>query len=195
MKKIIINKHDEHAIEVSLNNSFGPHMGMTPLSYRQLLIMEDEVFKNVKAIIKGNELPKLVQLLPEVCPELQPEVINETLRVLTKVSSLLKDKFHVAIINSILDITNGHSGGFGVVFDSRFQPLCDKDTREDFWGTRWELPCYITKGLLIDLMNGIDVNNPSSEDLKKSEVFHQVSLSNQCSQKKIDDFIAAFSAK
>jgi len=136
-----------------------------------------------------------VMLLPDVYSEFQPKEIrqriNETLNVLDKVAKLMKSGFHVAVINGMLDITCGHGGGFGDMFCNRFYPLTDKDSREDFWGTRWELPCFIAMGLLEDMMNNVNVYEPTAEDLKKSEVV-KVANTYQCSQKTIDEFIAAY---
>ncbi|MBO6290513.1 MAG: hypothetical protein J6N45_09390 [Alphaproteobacteria bacterium] len=197
MKKIIIDPTNHRAIEVMINDGFGARMGMNALSYRQLVMNEKEVLNKLKGIIKRQELPKMVMLLPEIYPEFREDIIrqriSETLNVLGKVTKLMEDGFHVAVINGMLDVTCGHGGNFGDVFCSRFYPLCDKDCREDFWGTRWELPCFITMGLLEDMMNNVNVDTPTAEDLKKSKVI-EVIKTYQCPQETLDKFIASYQA-
>lgn len=195
MKKIIIDPQNERAIEVRLNNSFGPSRGMSVLAYRQLVSKELIVCRKLTNIAQTKKLPRLVTLLYDILPALNTEEINlrksETVDVINKVSQLLIDGFHVAIIHGILDVTCNQEGGFGEIFLSRFSPLCDKDCREDFWGTRLTLPCLVTMGLLEDMMNDINVDCPTRENLKKSKV---IAVAKSCgfSKEKWDAFISSY---
>ena len=184
MEKIILNPNDCHAIEVVINKRIATDSAA-----------EKKLLYKLLDIIQSKKLPKIVMLLSEIYPDFAEENISkritESLNVINKVSYLMLDGFHVAVIDSLLDITCGHGGSFGSNFCSRFYPLCNKDTREDFWGTRWELPCFITAGLLEDFMNGVDVDNPTAEDLKKSKVI-EVARIYQCPQEKIDGFVTTY---
>jgi len=195
MQKIIIDPKDHRSIEVSINESIGPRLGSTSPAYAQLVKKENAVLHKLLNILQSKELPKIVALLSEIYPDFRAENISEriteSMNVINKVSHLMLDGFHISVIASILDITCGHGGNFGGLFCSRFYPLCDKGTREDFWGTRWELPCFVVAGLLEDLMNDVDIDNPTAEDLKKSKVIEVAGIY-QCPQEKIDDFIAAY---
>ena len=196
MKKVIIDCRDFKAPEVRANEGILHRMYLK--DYEELVEEEAKVAKKLVEISIKKELPKMVALLPDIYSEFQPEEIqqriSETLNVINKVAHLMLDGFHLKVIEDILEISTGHGTGFGIDFQLRFEPLFhDKDCREDFYGTRWQLPCYITEELLKDLMSGVNIDAPTAEDLKRSKVI-QVAQTFQCLQEKIDAFIASYEA-
>ena len=148
MEKIIVNSQNFNSVEVSLNGRFGPYMGLNQMSYRQLVVKENELLQELSSIVLKAQLPERFQ------SEDKKQQIAETQKILQKVIALMKDGFHVAIVFGMLKITVGKSSGFDSDFERRFEPLYkDEECREDFWGTKEPVAFFTAIGLLSSLMS------------------------------------------
>ena len=198
MKTIVINPKDFNAPEVSANVIEDEHLihFHSVDEYDDFVARERAVTQRLVQMSIMKELPKIVALLPAIHEGFKPEEIqqriSETLGVIKKVAHLMLDGFHIRIVRNILEISTGHGSVFGDEFQHRFDPLFnDKDCREGFWETRWELPCFIAEGLLDDLMGGINIEAPTAEDLQKSKVI-RVARTFECPEETINSFIATY---
>jgi len=152
MEKIIVDAKNFNTVEGNLNGRFAPYMGLNQMSYRQLVVKENELLQKLSSIV-------LKAQLPETCTkrlqsEEKKQQIAETQKVLQKVVALMKNGFHVALIFGMLKVTVGKSSGFDSDFENRFKPLYkDEACREDFWGTKEPVPFLIAISLLDSLMS------------------------------------------
>lgn len=172
-KKNIVSINNLDAIEVRENNRLAPRYGMNNISFQATREKELKVLGKCKEILKAKELPLLVLKLEESGVRVQ-EVAKDVFVVLDKAAELLKQGFHVLIIQAMMGCAGGNKSllGYGC-FDEKFgQAFTDMDFRKELWGTENLLPIDVVRGLLIDLMNGIDPDEVRDEDIKKSELFN-----------------------
>ena len=67
-----------------------------------------------------------------------------------------------------MQVSTGQGSFLTSRFDLIFLLINSKSERKKLWGSEWELPVFITMGLIKDIKNGINILNPSKEDLMKS---------------------------
>ena len=171
MEKIIsINNLD--AIEVRENNRLAPRYGMNQLSFQSLRLKEQEVLGKCEKILKTKELPLLMRKLDEFGVKGVKESAQDIFIVLAKVVELLRQGFHVLIIRAMLGCAGGTKSSLGYgAFDEKFtRAHTDMNFRKELWGTEQLLPIDIVWFALLDLMNGINLDNVREDDIKKSEL-------------------------
>lgn len=171
-KKIIVSINNLDAIEVRENNRLAPRYGMNNISFQATREKELKVLGKCEEILKAKELPLMVLKLEESGVRVQ-EVTEDFFIVLAKAAELLKQGFHVLIIQGMLGCVGGNKSGLGYgCFDEKFgRANTDMDFRKELWGTEHLLPIEVVRGVLIDLMNGINLDEARDEDIKKSELF------------------------
>ena len=170
----IISINNLDAIEVRENNRLAPRYGTDQLSFRSLREKEQEVLRKCEEILKAEKLPLLVCKLEEFGVKGVQEKTHDIFVVLAKATELLKQGFHVLIIQAMMGCAGGNKSllGYGC-FDEKFgRASTDMDFRKELWGTENLLPIDVVRGLLIDLMNGINPDEVRDEDIKKSELFN-----------------------
>ena len=172
MEKKIIDINDLDAIEVSENNRLAPRYGMNNTSFQATREKELKVLGKCEEILKEKKLPLLVLKLEESGVRVQ-EVAEDIFIVMDKATELLKQGFHVLIIQAMMGCAGGNKSNIGYgCFDEKFgQAFTDMDFRKELWGTENLLPIIVVRGLLIDLMNYINLDDAREEDIKKSELF------------------------
>lgn len=121
----------------------------------------------IAEIVQNNRLPKIVGLLQEMYPDLIAERVAATVGVLR-------------VTRDTKELERAVHGG------------ATKSDRLERYGSEWELPCWIAKAIIYDLHAGIDVDNPTRDDLRKSEVF-KVASTYQCPKERIEEFINSLS--
>ncbi len=171
MEKIIsINNLD--AIEVRENNRLAPRYGMNQISFQTLRVKEQEVIRRCEEILKKKELPRLVLKLGEFGEKATPEENQAIFIVLAKAKELLEQGFHVLIVNAMLGCAGGNKSKLGYgCFDEKFtRALTDMDFRKELWGTEHLLPIDVVRFILLDLMNGVNIDGLGEDDIKKSEL-------------------------
>lgn len=174
MKKIIIDLTDYKPVEVSKKSSFGRYRGINSFPHHRLSAQEQSVRQKLASIALRGKLPQMVTRFSNEYPALQVKKMNESINVLQKIVRLMNHGFHSAVIDNMLRITVGESIGLDE-FQSKFEPLYqDEECRKDFWGTEEIFSCALAKGLLADLMNNVDVDNPSQKDLQESETIKAI---------------------
>ena len=172
MEQKIIDINNLDAIEVRENNRLAPRYGMSNLSFRETRKKELKVLGKCEEILKAKELPLLVLKLEESDINVRKEA-NDVFIVLEKAVDLLKQGFHVLIIQAMMGCACGSKSNLGYgCFDEKFgKASTDMDFRKELWGTENLLPIKVVRGVLIDLMNGINLDEARDEDIKKSELF------------------------
>lgn len=107
----------------------------------------------VKQIIKEQRLPKIVDLAIECSPAFKDE------KILCRVKDALK----------VLAVTSSPK----VLQEALF---ASKGYRKQMFGTEWELPVFVAKGLVLDLLEGREVFSPRAEDIRGSRLFFNTVL-------------------
>lgn len=123
--------------------------------------------EKIAGIVQNNQLPKIVDLMHQMYPILAEDRIAATINVLK-------------VTQNIQELENAVSGG-----STQYERL-------QRYGCQWELPCWIAKAIICDLKKGIDIDNPSRQDLRESEVL-RVAETFQCPKETIDAFIDSLS--
>lgn len=132
---------------------------------RKKAALKENAIKKINEMVAENRLPKIVKLMHQMYADLDGERIASTLKVLS-------------VTQDIDELTRATQG-----YMSRKERLMR-------YGCEWELPCFIAKGLIYDLCAGIDVDNPTREDLQNSEVF-RVAITYQYPKSDVKKFIAS----
>lgn len=130
---------------------------------RKNAALKKNAVKKIKEMVAENRLPKIVKLMHQMYPNLDGELIDSTLKVLY-------------VTQNIDELTRATQG------------YMSRQERSVRYGCEWELPYFIARGLVYDLCAGIDVDNPTREDLQNSEVF-RVAIIYQCPKSKVKKFI------
>ena len=153
--------------------------------------------------IANQALPKMVWLVKEAVSSLKEERIAETQKVLLAASmNGLATSFSL----ELMDL----SVGACYKLQNRVQhyvgySLDNKEGRMELWGTEWELPIRLAAGIIRDTRDGINLENPTTADLEKSQTFAvaRVFVDQQASDadiwaardrqnKEIDEFISNY---
>ncbi len=166
----IISIKNLDAIEVRENNRLAPRYGMNQLSFQATRMKEQEVLCKCKKILELKKLPLLVSKLEELGVKGVQEESQDFFVVLEKAAKLLDDGFHVLIIQAMLGCAGGEKSSLGYgAFDEKFtKAMTDMDFRKKLWGTDHLMPIDMVRFMLIDLMNGINLDEVREENLKKS---------------------------
>lgn len=170
----IVNIKDINAVEVRENNRLAPRYGMNQLSFQSLREKELRVLRKCEEILKKKELPLLVCKLEEFGVKGVQEKAQDIFVVLGKAAELLKQGFHVLIIRGMLGCAGGNKSmlGYGA-FDEKFtKAQTDMNFRKELWGTEHLMPIDVVSFVLLDLMNGINLDEVREEDIKKSELVY-----------------------
>ena len=172
MENGIISINNLDAIEVRENNRLAPRYGMDQLSFRATREKEQEVLRKCEKFLEKKELPLLVHKLEELGVKGVPEETSEIFIVLAKAVDLLKQGFHVLIIQAMMGCAGGNKSSLGYgAFDEKFtRALTDMNFRRELWGTVHLMPIDVVRFILIDLMNGINLDEVRKEYIKKSEL-------------------------
>lgn len=126
-----------------------------------------KALEKIAEMVQNSRLPKIVGLLQEMYPDLPEERVASTVGVLR-------------VTQDTKELEDAVQGG------------ATKSDRRERYGSEWELPCWIAKAIIYDLRAGIDVDNPTRDDLRKSEVF-KVASTYQCPKERIEEFINSLS--
>ena len=121
----------------------------------------------ITEMVQNGRLPKIVGLLQQLYPELPEERVAATVGVLR-------------VTQNTEELEDAVQGG------------TTKSDRLERYGSEWQLPCWIAKAILYDVRAGIDVDNPTRDDLRKSAVF-RVASTYQCPTERIEEFINSLS--
>ena len=172
MEKKIIDINDLDAVEVRENNRLAPRYGSDQLSFRSLREKEQEALRKCEEILKAEKLPLLVCKLEEFGVKGVQEKTPDIFVVLAKAADLLKQGFHVLIINGMMGCAGGNKSNIGYgYFDEKFgRAYTDVNFRKELWGTEHILPLDVVRFALVDLVNGINLDDAREEDIKKSEL-------------------------
>lgn len=170
-KNSIVNINNLDAIEVRENNRLAPRYGMNQLSFQSLRVKEQDVLHKCEELLKKEELPLLVRKLGEFGINVQDEA-QDVFTVLEKVVELLKQGFHVLIIRAMLGCAGGNKSSLGYgAFDEKFtRALTDMNFRNALWGTENLMPIDVVRFILLDLMNGINLDDSCVANANKSEL-------------------------
>ena len=161
---------------------------------------EESVSAQVLNEIAHKALPKMVWLTKEVV-SLDEARLAETQKVLLAASmNGLSTDFSLAL----MDLSVGASYKFDYLMD-RVGSLDTKGGRLVLWGTEWELPVRLAAGIIRDTRDGVNLENPTKADLKKSKTFavarvfidqkagdKDVWAARDRQNKEIDEFIANY---
>lgn len=131
---------------------------------QRLAAYAEQVAGKIAEMVQNNRLPKIVALMHQMYPVLAGDRIASAIRVLK-------------VTQDTQELEETVQGG-------------TPQERLVRYGSRWELPCWIAKAIIYDLRKGIDLDNPSREDLRESAVF-RVAETYQCPRETGEAFINA----
>lgn len=122
---------------------------------------EERLEQVIKQIEETGKLPKIVDLMLEKCMcdiLVKPEYVAMTPDVLKKwwLHKNEKQKHHT-----------GHGD-----CDDLFESQWSQDLAEEIWGIKRCFPCSLALSLIWDIRKGINVDNPSAEELETSNVMY-----------------------
>lgn len=107
----------------------------------------------VNRIVSEKKLPKIVDLAIEASPAFKSEKIR------ARISHALK----------VLAVTSNPRELQNALFES-------KSYREDRFGSPWELPVFVAQGIVLDLLEGRDVDEPTASDVRDSRTIYNTVL-------------------
>ena len=118
--------------------------------------------------IAHQKLPKMVWLIQEAVPALKEERIAETQKVLLAASM---NGLSVSFSLELMKLSVGETYEFDRLQNYVGHNLDTKQGRQELWGTEWELPVRLASGIIRDIRDGINLEQPTRKDLKKSKTF------------------------
>ena len=143
--------------------------------YAALCEKELKIAHRMLDIALTGKLPKLVKIaIKERNYEDDEEWIGEVQTVCRKVTEMLAQGFHAKIIINMLRCATGGGCEYSIEFQVKFEAAMAKGVRKDFWGTEHIAPLAVAEDLLYDLLENINVNNPTKEDLEKSSLYKEM---------------------
>lgn len=144
-----------------------------------------ELLPTVQKLASQNEFPKIVSVMLSVLEQASDDAefvsflkdkTAEVHNVLKKAAELA-EKAPLALIHGVLNVTvclgAGDTGrGRGVYGLTKGVDTDFYGITPEYWGASCQLSCFIAKAVLKDISAGINVENPTREDLLKSELMN-----------------------
>lgn len=162
---------------------------MSVAEYEELLAKETEIGHKLFDTVRSDGLPLLVSKVGTLLSgtsEAEPnERVFQIFPVLNRVLSMMSDGLHLQIIKGMISWSCGEACTYGNTPSERFSSLCTKQGRQAFWGTEWELPLYLVKGMILDLEHGV-----TASEFKMSHVI-DVARKYGCSEEIIETIVSA----
>ncbi|MBQ8464540.1 MAG: hypothetical protein IJ545_00860 [Alphaproteobacteria bacterium] len=161
---------------------------------------EEAISARVLNEIAHKALPKMVWLIKDVV-SLDDARIAETQKVLLAASM---NGLSTGFSLELMDLSVGASYKLDRLLYS-VGALDTKEGRKELWGTEWELPVRLAAGIIRDIRDGVNLEEPTKADLEKSATFavSRVFIDKKASDKdvwtardrqnkEIDEFIANY---
>lgn len=124
---------------------------------------------NVLGKLSRRELPKMVWLVKEAVPALKEERIAETKKVFAVAA---ENDLSPLLTLALMDLSVGKDYSLeNEVYRIVGHYVSNKEGREELWNTEWELPVRLAAGMIRDMRDDIDLENPTRWDLRHSQTF------------------------
>ena len=149
----------------------------TEANVQKEIQLTESVEKTLERIIGDNKLPALTLMMAKFNPSVfgDPKItprMEEALIVLPRILELIREGIHPRMVVAMLKATVGEVV-WGTVYTIRLEHYLSKlnkdvELRQEVWGSNDHVTLYVAKAILSDVIEDIDIFNPSENDCSRS---------------------------